>query len=295
MSAWTAGEIPDQTGRVVIVTGGNSGLGFETAKALAAKGATVILACRNLTKAQAALEKIRQAVPQAKAEVMPLDLADLASVRAFAQQFQEKYTQLNILVNNAGVMMTPQGETKDGFETQFGSNHLGHFALTGLLMPALRATHRARVVNVSSMMHRFGRMDFDDLHSQRKYDPTRAYGQSKLANLLFTRALNDYFACEGINAVATSAHPGWAATNLQAHEARAAQMNRYFAQSAQAGALPVLYAATMSAQANDFAGPGGFLELRGAPKWVGMTKAARNAADARRLWQVSEELTGVHY
>lgn len=295
MTNWTEQNIPDQTGRVAIVTGANSGLGFETAHALAAKGATVVLACRNQEKAQKALAELKKAVPHAKAEVMPLDLADLTSVRAFAAAFQAKYSQLNLLINNAGVMMTPQGQTKDGFETQFGANHLGHFALTGLLMPVLRATPRARVVNVSSMMHLFGKMNFDDLQSTRRYNPSRAYGQSKLANLLFTRALNEYFRREGISAVATAAHPGWASTNLQAQDGLFARLNPYFAQDAASGALPTLYAATMNAQANDFAGPSQLMGLRGSPQWVGMSKAAQSDTDARRLWQVSQELTGVWY
>ncbi len=294
MTNWTVENIPDQTGRMAIVTGANSGLGFETALALAAKGATVIMACRNQQKAQKALEDIKQAVPNADIEVMPLDLADLSSVRTFAEAFQAKYDHLNILVNNAGVMSTPQGKTKDGFETQFGANHLGHFALTGLLLPALRATPRARVVNVSSMMHRFGKMNFDDLQSEKRYNPSQAYGQSKLANLLFMRGLNEYFARQGMSALATAAHPGWAATNLQADDIYT-RLNPYFAQSAAHGALPTLYAATMSAQANDFAGPGGFLELRGAPKLVSMSKAAQRMADVQRLWKVSQELTGVTY
>ncbi len=296
MSHWTARDMPSQTNRIAIVTGANSGIGLETAKALAAKGAEVVMACRNLQKADLAANGIRAEVPSANLRVMQLDLADLASVHTFAEAFGREFERLDLLVNNAGVMVPPFGKTKDGFELQFGANHLGHFALTGLLLPFIRATPGARVVSVSSTGHRMGKLEFDNLQAEKGYKPWAAYGQSKLANLLFMRQLNVYFAQERIDALAVAAHPGYTSTNLSSHLNTLTFLNRFFAQNSEMGALPTLYATTEpDVQANDYYGPDGFQEARGYPKKVGMTPDAQNTALAERLWRVSEKLTGVRY
>jgi len=212
---WTAADIPDQTGKVVIVTGANTGLGYVDAQELARRGAEVILACRDKEKGKAALRKIKNERPGAKAELILLDLADLASVRNFAGEFTSKYDKLDILINNAGLMFPPYMKTVDGFEMQFGTNHLGHFALTGLLMEHIIKTSEARVVTVSSVGHRFGgRIHFDDLNWQKKYSKIAAYSQSKLANLLFTFELQRRFEGAGLNVIAVAAHPGMSATEL---------------------------------------------------------------------------------
>ncbi len=296
-SQWTKENIPDQTGKIAIVTGANSGIGFETAKALAAKNATVIMACRNPSKAQAAITDIKKAVPNAKLEFIELDLADLASVKAFSHSFKEKYARLDMLINNAGIMMPPYTKTKDGFEVQFGANHLGHFALTGQVMDVISASKGARVVNVSSGAHRMGTnsIKFDDLNAEKEYKPMAVYAQSKLANLLFSRQLNSYFQTQGIDAIATSAHPGWTGTNLQQHSFLFKMFNPLFAQKPPMGALPTLFAATESLKPNDYAGPSGFQEMRGYPKLVDMSDAAKDDALAKRLWKVSEELTSISY
>lgn len=293
---WTAQDIPSQEGRVVIVTGANSGIGFETTKALAAKGATVVMACRNAEKANAAADKIRQEVPGAKLEVMPLDLADLASVRAFTDTFKAKHDKLDLLVNNAGIMIPPFSKTKDGFEVQFGANHLGHFALTGLLLQLIQKTPGARIVNVSSSAHRMGKIDFDNLQAEKGYRPWGAYGQSKLANLLFTLRLNELFKETNTDALATASHPGYTATNLQGDSIWARIANPLVGQSPEMGALPSLYAATApDVQPNNYYGPDGFGGWRGYPKKADTTAAAKDAAVAKRLWDVSEDLTGVTY
>ncbi len=278
------------SGRTAIVTGANSGIGRGAARALAAKGAHVVLAVRDTRKGEAAAAAI-----SGDTEVRRLDLASLASVREFAAGWDG---ELHLLINNAGVMVPPFSRTADGFELQFGTNHLGHFALTNLLLPHLTG----RVVTVSSTGHRFGEIDFDDLNwNTRPYKAWRAYGQSKLANLLFTAELQRRLTEAGSPVLATAAHPGYAATNLQFQSGRrlldvvSRIGNRLVAQDEDGGALPTLYAATAAVPGNSFAGPGGFMEQRGAPKLVGRTDAATDAAVARRLWDVSEELTGVRF
>jgi NAD(P)-dependent dehydrogenase (short-subunit alcohol dehydrogenase family) len=236
-SNWTAENIPDLTGKVAIVTGANSGIGCEMARALARKAATVILACRSQEKGVAAVEQIGREYPAAKAELMQLDLSDLASVRRFAGDFTGRYDRLDILINNAGIMMTPFGHTADGFELQFGTNHLGHFALTGLLLDLILHTHRARVVTVSSSGHRFGKIDFDNLNAEQVYSRTAAYGQSKLANLLFTYELQKRFKVAGVDSIAAAAHPGWTATNLQAHTWFFRLLNPFVGDGRAAGAV----------------------------------------------------------
>jgi len=278
------------TGRTAIVTGANSGIGRAAASALAGAGARVVLAVRDTDKGAAAAATMPR-----KAEVRPLDLADLASVRAFADAWDG---EVSLLINNAGVMVPPLSRTADGFELQFGTNHLGHFALTNLLLPAVTG----RVVTVSSTGHRIGTIDFDDLNWERRpYRAWRAYGQSKLANLLFTSELQRRLTATGSDVLATAAHPGYAATNLQFHSGRrsldvlSAIGNRVIAQDGDGGALPTLYAATADIPGDSFAGPGGFMEQRGPAKLVGRSHAARDADVARRLWDVSEELTGVRF
>ncbi|RIL05328.1 MAG: short-chain dehydrogenase [Proteobacteria bacterium] len=304
--SWSAADVPDQSGRVAIVTGANSGLGFATASVLASRGAHVILACRDTDRGKGALDAITAAHPSAGVELQPLDLASLASVRAFAAAFAAQHERLDLLCNNAGVMALPPRRTADGFEMQLGTNHLGHFALTGLLLDRLLAAPAARVVTVSSTLHRPGRIHWDDLHLERSYRKWIAYAQSKLANLLFAHELDRRLRASGARAISAAAHPGYAATNLQTAGPRMAGArlferlsllgNRVFAQTADAGALPTLYAATApDVQGGDYIGPGGFGEMRGAPRKVGCTARARNAADAARLWQLSESLTGVRF
>jgi NAD(P)-dependent dehydrogenase (short-subunit alcohol dehydrogenase family) len=290
MTTWNTSDIPDMTGRTVIVTGANSGIGRAAARALAGHGARVVLAVRDSAKGDAAA-----ATMPGTTEVRRLDLASLASIREFAAGWEG---DLDLLVNNAGVMVPPFSRTADGFELQFGTNHLGHFALTNLLL----AHVTGRVVTVSSTGHRFGEIDFDDLNWERRsYKAWRAYGQSKLANLLFTSELQRRLVAAGSPVLATAAHPGYAATNLQFHsQSRAMDVvssigNRLFAQDEEGGALPTLYAAVADVPGDSFAGPSGFMEQRGAPKLVGRSAAARDADVARRLWDVSEELTGARF
>ncbi len=294
---WDVTQMPDQTGRVAIVTGANSGIGFETAKALAQKGATVVMACRNQAKGEAAAEAIRKEEPRGSVQVMALDLSSLDSVRDFAGKYSNKFERLDLLVNNAGVMALPKRlETVDGFEMQFGTNHLGHFALTGLLFDLLAKTSGSRIVNVSSGAHRPGRMAWDDLQSQRSYSPFVAYSQSKLANLLFTNELQRRVDKAGQKVMVTAAHPGWTATNLQAHWGIAELFNPLFGQKPPMGALPTLFAATgLEAIPAGYYGPDGFMEMRGYPKPVGTSSTAQDQAAAARLWDVSEALTGVAF
>jgi NAD(P)-dependent dehydrogenase (short-subunit alcohol dehydrogenase family) len=294
---WTADDIPDLSGQVIIVTGANSGIGFEATKELVRHGAQVIMACRSVEKATAALSKLQADIPSANAEVMALDLGDLDSVRAFATAFQAKYNRLDVLINNAGVMIPPYGKTAQGFELQIGVNHLGHFALTGLLLNSLLTTPASRVVTVSSGAHQFGKMDFDDLHwEQKEYNANAAYGQSKLANLLFTYELQRKLNQAETRTLALAAHPGWSATNLQQHSTLATTLNPYFAQSQAMGALPTLRAAVdPHASGGQYYGPGGLMEMRGYPVVVSSNEASHNLSDAQKLWQVSEELTGVQF
>jgi NAD(P)-dependent dehydrogenase (short-subunit alcohol dehydrogenase family) len=304
---WTAQDIPDLTGRVAIVTGANSGLGFHTSRELAAHGAAVTMAVRDLGKGEAAAEAIRTSAPGAEVELRRLDLADLASIREFSQAWATEHPDgLDLLINNAGVMAIPRRTTADGFEMQLGTNHLGHFALTGLILPALVARPRSRVVNVSSGAHRMGRMNFDDLMGERKYSPWRTYGQSKLSNLLFTSELQRRLDANSIPIHAMAAHPGYAHTNLQAvgpemsgrswMKTPVDMANKVLAQSAEMGALPTLFAATAAGlPGNSYVGPDGFMEQRGHPRLVDRSSAAKNRQDAVRLWDVSEALTGVHY
>jgi NAD(P)-dependent dehydrogenase (short-subunit alcohol dehydrogenase family) len=301
---WTTADIPDLTGRTAVVTGANSGLGYWTAVELARHGAAVTLAARDPGRGADALERLRSEVMGADAELALLDLADLSSVRAFAAAYRPD--GLDLLVNNAGVMAVPLRHTADGFESHFATNHLGHFALTGLLLPRLLARPGARVVTVTSPYHWIGRIDFADLDARGRYRKWPAYAQSKLANLLFTFELQRRADAAGVDLRATSAHPGYAATNLQATgprlagnriaEAGSVVVTRLIGQPAQAGAAPTLRAATDPAvRGGEVFGPDGAFERRGAPKRVPVSRRARDRAVAERLWTVSEEKTGVRY
>ena len=293
---WTAEQLSDQTGRVAIVTGANSGIGFETARVLAEKGATVVMACRNLVKTNPKADEIRGAHPEATVEVMELDLSDLESVRRFADAFRAKQSRLDLLINNAGIMVPPYGTTAQGFETQFGVNHLGHFALTGSLLDLIIQTPGSRIVTVSSVAHQFGKIQFSDLNWAKGYKAQSAYGQSKLANLLFTYELQRRLAAAGKDTLAVAAHPGWTETNLQEHAKGVKFLNRFFGQEPLMGALPTLYAATESdVNGAEYYGPSGFMEMNGPPKRVKSNRRSRDQNVAERLWSVSEELTGVRF
>ncbi|WAP55888.1 oxidoreductase [Streptomyces sp. S465] len=305
MKGWTASDIPDQTGRTAVVTGANSGLGYITARELARRGAQVVLACRSESRGAEAAERIRAQAPGANVRVAPLDLADLASVRAFAAE--HKGDRLDLLINNAGVMALPYRRTADGFETQFGVNHLGHFALTGLLLPKLlEAGPGARVVTVSSFMHMLGTVDPRDPNMERGYRRWTAYARSKSANLLFTHELARRLRAAGARLVAAAAHPGYASTNLQTAAAkmegrRATERfmeigNRFFAQSAEQGALPTLYAATgPDVRQDDFFGPPLQGLWRGSPVRSARARWTLSDPAGRGLWAASERLTGVRY
>lgn len=299
---WVETHIPPQQGKVALITGANSGLGFEAARLLAAKGARVILAVRDATKGERAAGEIRRDVSTADLAVLPLDLASLASIRGAADTVLRSEERLDMLINNAGVMAIPRRTTADGFEMQFGVNHLGHFALTNLLLPLLLRTPAARVVTVSSGAHVFGQINFDDLHGERRYHPWAAYAQSKLANLLFAYELQRRLAAAGRQAISVAAHPGYAATNLQrvGPEMRGSRLgmwlmtasNRLLAQSAAMGALPEVYAATSpDVQGGNYIGPDGPLGQRGFPKKVRSSARSYDLDVAARLWAVSEELT----
>jgi NAD(P)-dependent dehydrogenase (short-subunit alcohol dehydrogenase family) len=285
---WTAQDIPQQDGRTFVITGANSGIGLEAARALGAAGAHVVVACRDTSKGEHAVAEL-----DGDFDVRRLDLADLSSVHAFADALE---CDVDVLINNAGVMAVPRAKTADGFELQLGTNHLGHFALTGLLLARIRD----RVVTISSQAHRTGRINFGDLQSERHYQRWIAYGQSKLANLLFMMELQRRLDAAGSPLRSVAAHPGYSATNLQVHTQSIQDQlmgvaNKLIAQSAAMGALPTLYAATADVPGAAYIGPDGLFEQRGHPKLVDMSGAAKNADNARRLWELSEELTGVSF
>ena len=305
---WTADDIPDQRGRTVVVTGANSGIGLETTRELARNGATVIMAVRDTDRGEAAAGNVIADVPDADLRVEQCDLADLDSVRAFADRLAGE--DLDVLINNAGVMAIPRSETEDGFETQFGVNHLGHCALTGLLLEDLLDRSdddpAARIVTVSSGVHENGEMDFDDLQSEASYDKWDAYAQSKLANVLFAYELERRLLTADANAKSVAVHPGYANTRLQyrgpeqsgsrLRMAAMRVMNALFAQSAEMGALPTLYAATApDAEGGAYYGPGGFMNMRGTPERQASSDRSYDEETARRLWAVSSDLTGVTY
>ncbi|HET7665314.1 MAG TPA: SDR family NAD(P)-dependent oxidoreductase [Mycobacterium sp.] len=297
MSKWTTADNPDQTGRTAVITGANTGLGYETAAALAAKGAHVVLAVRNLDKGKAAADLISARTPGASVALQELDLSSLDSVRTAADELRSKHDGIDLLINNAGVMMTPKSTTKDGFELQFGTNHLGHFAFTNLLLDRVLAAPRSRIVTVSSQGHRFvNGIRFDDLQWERDYGRIRAYGQAKLANLLFTYELQRRL--QGTDTIAVAAHPGGSNTelarNLPVAVRVATAVLAPLMQGADMGALPTLRAATdPGVLGGQYYGPDGFGEQRGYPKVVASSAASHDTEAQRRLWAVSEELTSV--
>jgi NAD(P)-dependent dehydrogenase (short-subunit alcohol dehydrogenase family) len=297
MPKWTVGDMPDQMGKVAIVTGANRGIGYEVARALASKGAQVILACRSQGKGAAAAQKICKEHPDAIVDLMPFDLADLSSIHKSAGEFTAHHDRLDMLVNNAGVRMAPElRRTADGFEAQFGTNHLGHFALTGLLLEAIKHTPGARVVTISSVAHRQGQMDFDNLNAERSYNQQTAYGTSKLANLLFTYELQRRFEAAGADAIAVAAHPGWTATSFTEHPALIRLFSSLLAMPPEQGALPALYAATApDVNGGNCYGPDGLEQIWGYPKQVETSALSHYQGTAKRLWKVSENLTGVTF
>jgi len=301
---WTVNQVPDLTGKVIIVTGGNSGLGYEAVKAFAGKGAEVVLASRSPEKAEQAKKEILETHPDGKIRVMYLDLADLTTVRSFADDFSKAYQQLDVLLNNAGIMMSPYFTTKDGFEGQFGINHLGHFALTGLLLDLLKKTPGARVVNVSSGAHRWGSMDFSNLmfENGEGYSSRKAYGRSKLSNLLFTYELNRRLEGTKKDITVAAAHPGIAMTNLGRYMQKKLIVKilyplfRWMSQDQAMGALPEIRAAVdPNVKGGEYYGPGGNKERKGHPVVVPSSEASHNLEDAKKLWEVSEKLTGVKF
>jgi len=294
---WDTEKIPDQKRKVVIVTGSSSGIGFEAARVLASKNATVIIAVRNPEKGNSTVNKIRGQYKNVDVHFMELDLADLDSVRLFAKAFKEKYNKLDVLINNAGVMIPPYSKTKDGFELQFGTNHLGHFALTGLLIELLKNTNGSRIVNVASAAHKYGNLNFTDLNwEKRKYKAWRAYGDSKISNLYFTYELQRRLADTKSNVKVTAAHPGWTATDLQRHSKLFVFMNGFFAMKIWQGALPTLRAAIdETAQSGDYFGPDGWQEWRGYPQKVESNKLSHEKNIAKKLWEISEKLTGIKF
>ena len=293
---WDSENISDQKGKVVIVTGSSSGLGYETAKVLANKNATVIVAVRNEVKGNAAVESIKAENPNTDIQVILIDLSNLESIHKFTENFKKKFNKLDLLINNAGVMNPPYTKTKDGFELQFGTNHLGHFALTGLLIDLIKKTPNSRIVNVSSTAHKIGKLNFEDLNWEtRRYKKMRSYGDSKLANLYFSKELQRRLDKESSGVIVASAHPGASSTPLTRHSLFFRILS-LIVQNSEMGALPTLYAAVgPDIQGNDYIGPGGFQETRGYPKKVEPAEHAKDDDVAAKLWDVSEKMTGVSY
>lgn len=304
---WTVADMPNLAGKTAIVTGATAGLGLVAATELAAHGADVTMAVRDVARGEKAARAIIDAYPEANVQVAVLDLTSLASITEFANGFTKKHKRLDILINNAGIMGVPKRETTaDGFEAQFGTNHLGHFALTGLLLPVISKTKGARIVTVSSNLHKNGRINFDDLMGEKSYKPWAAYGQSKLANLLFTSELQRRLEKAKIDAIAVAAHPGWSNTSLMTSGPMKGRgrfmkwfgqaVNDRMAQPVTMGALNELYAATADGvNGNDYIGPDGKNEQKGYPHKADRSQFAKNTADAKRLWEVSEKLTGISY
>ncbi|MBF9018402.1 MULTISPECIES: oxidoreductase [unclassified Oceanispirochaeta] len=292
---WTNNNIGDLTGQIAIITGANTGLGKETAAILASKNATVIMAVRNTMKGEKAALEIQNQFIKSKIRVMELDLSSLRSIKGFAHCILKEYKQINYLINNAGVMVPPYSKTEDGFELQFGTNHLGHFALTGHLIAILKATPNSRIVNVSSIAHSSGNIDFDDLNwEKREYNASSSYGDSKIANLYFTYELARKVKESDLKVIA--AHPGWTATDLQRNSGLFSFLNPFFAQKPAMGALPTLRAAIdPEAQNGDYFGPDGFKEIKGYPVKVESNELSHDGEIAARLWHISEEMTGVNF
>jgi NAD(P)-dependent dehydrogenase (short-subunit alcohol dehydrogenase family) len=296
-STWNQNNLTDQTGKVIVITGSTSGLGKEAARQLAGKGATVVMAVRNTQKAEGVKKEILSQHPGSDIRIEQLDLGDLASVKGFSDRITAEYDHLDILINNAGVMMCPFSKTKDGFEIQMGTNHLGPFALTGQLMPLLKKTPNSRVVVTSSIAHRQGDIDFSDLNwEKRSYKTMKAYGDSKLANLYFTYELAERLKGQANAPEVTAAHPGWTKTELQRHSGLAKFLNNFMAQKVEIGTLPTIRAAVdPDANSGDYYGPSGFQEMWGNPKKVKSSPLSHDREKAKQLWEMSEKLTQVSY
>lgn len=303
---WIAENIPDMAGKLILITGANSGIGFEAAKILASKNGEVILACRNQQKGEEALANILESNHNAQVSCMQVDLADLKSVQRFARDFLAKYESLDVLINNAGLMAPPYQKTKDGFEIQFGTNHLGHFALTGQLIGALLKSHGSRIVNVSSNAHKMGKIRFHDLNWEKKYSRWPAYGQSKIANLYFTYELDKRLKELGKSTLAVAVHPGFSNTNLAyaGYNSEGNSLKSFaikttsaiFSQDSMMGSLPSVYAAAaLDVKGSDYYGPSGWMEMKGIPKKTRSNKLSHDADVAKRLWDVSVEMTGVDF
>lgn len=296
-SKWNTNNIADQSNKVVIITGATSGLGKEASKILAGKNARVIMAVRNTEKGESVAAEFKKALPNAKIDIRKLDLSHLGSVQSFAEGIMASYDRLDILINNAGVMMCPFSKTEDGFEIQMGTNHLGHFALTGLLMPLLKKTKASRIVATSSIAHRQGDINFEDINwGERKYITGKAYGDSKLANLYFAYELSRKLQNDQNAPTVTAAHPGWTSTDLQRHSLMFKILNPIFSQNVANGVLPTLRAATdEQAKPGDYFGPSGFLEMKGSPTLVKSTEMSHNESNAKQLWELSEKMTGIQF
>lgn len=294
---WNTSNIADQNNRVVIITGATSGLGKEASKILAGKNASVIMAVRNTGKGESIKAEFKKALPEAKIDVRELDLGSLASVKSFAEGINASYDRLDILINNAGVMACPFSKTSDDFEIQMGTNHLGHFALTGLLMPLLNKTKASRIVATSSIAHRQGNIDFEDINwGKRKYVTNKAYGDSKLANLYFAYELARKLKDAPDAPTVTAAHPGWTSTDLQRHSLMFRILNPIFSQNVDNGVLPTLRAAIDEhAKPSNYFGPSGFMEAKGSPVIVKSNEMSHNKTNAKRLWELSEKMTGIKY
>lgn len=299
---WTVDDIPDQSGKVIIITGANSGLGKEATKQLARKGAEVIMACRDLKKGEIALSEIKKEIPEAKLYLIELNLANMKSVENFSKNFLEKYNRLDVLMNNAGVMQTPYRTTEDGLELQIGVNHMAHFKLTSYFYDILKKTPNSRVVNQSSIAHKMGKINFEDINSEKSYNRNTAYGQSKLANLLFTYELSRRAKDE---VICVAVHPGYTNTNLQqtgpsiggkSFLYRLYKITDKLAMPIWKGALPMLYAMTMDdVKSGDFIGPKKFIGARGWPERIKSNKRSYNEEDARRFWEISEKNTNTSF
>ncbi|MGZ5189964.1 MAG: oxidoreductase [Flavisolibacter sp.] len=297
MNKWNINQVPSQFGRVAIVTGANSGLGYETALELAKKDFEVILACRNLQKTEEARSKILHEYPKAQIKIIKMDLSSLLSVRKFADQFQLVYEKLDLLINNAGIMMSPYKVTEDGFENQLATNYIGHFSLTGLLLPLLAGTPGSRVITLTSLSYKWAEIQFDDFHFKQNYSRRKAYGQSKRACLMFAYELNRRLSAAGYNTLSMAAHPGLSKTNLDQYFPDLIRpLGNLFLQPAKKGALPILYAALeKDIKGGEFIGPDGFQEMRGFPTRVDSDNYSRDKKIAERLWKASEEMTHIHY
>ncbi|MFT5820715.1 MAG: NAD(P)-dependent dehydrogenase (short-subunit alcohol dehydrogenase family) [Crocinitomix sp.] len=296
-SNWNTENISDQAGKTIIITGASSGLGKEAAKVLAEKNATVVMAVRNVKKGETVAAEIRKAFPNAKIQVQELDLNNSTSIKSFADNYSASHNQLDILINNAGIMMCPYSKTDDGFEIQMGTNHFGHFALTGHLMPLLIKTNNSRLVVTSSIAHRQGNIDFSDINwESRKYKTTKAYSDSKLANLYFAYELAERQQEDANYPTITAAHPGWTKTELDRHSGLAKFLGNIVAQTVQMGTLPTLRAATdIDSKSGDYYGPAKMMEMRGNPLVVKSTPLSHDKNLAKKLWDLSEEMTGVSY